>query len=524
MNTFFRAFLVVLFLGITVLYNFGLIDIRFDEMRYLLGTIASQEEASNTLGILAKYELIKRRMVEGEDNISNFELEARIQALTSGDQTKKNASQGRYRVYLVPIRYVVNGVRLLLGKKIINPKEDDKILSILEIGYFWERNRKFHEALKIYEDVLKTGGVEPGIKAAVMVHKAFCVSMLGNYKEASLIYEQVISLYPNTEGGVLSWKLLDFIQSMERSRASLEKQQMSELEKARQFYLVMDFRNAIKNYSLFLGRGGVVVGVPEARYFKGRCHEELGETEEAVTEYREIMRIDKTNEWAKKSNRRMLMIGSFYEQQKSITDEAKRQLDAYQDQKFFDNVQQYAQLVSQSSLRSELMKDSKQAGEQPIRDSLLNAILNIGDLDLSGEKNAAEQQKKLDSIRTVLVEKGTIGRAEMKALERWQAVTQNPYRRPSVLKAAIDGYSNELKYIYNKRLRSGVKLSGKMLVEIKIKPNGAVGNAAIVQSNMGDRTFEMSVTERILSWKFQAVPDAVGDLDIKFPFEFYEEE
>lgn len=524
MKTFFRAFFIVLFIGISALYNFGLIDIRFDEIRYLLGKIDSRDEASNTFGIVAKYELIKRRMTEGEDNISNFELEARIQALTSDEQSATKKRTLSYRVYLTPIRYVVNGVRLMLGKKIINPKEDDKIYSVLEIGYFWERNRKYHDALKIYEDVLKTGGVDPSIKAAVMLHKAFCVSMLGNYQESKLIYEQVINLFPNTEGGILAWKLLDFIQSMEHSRETLEKQDLTELEKARQFYLVMDFRNAIKNYSLFLGKSGSSAGAAEARYYKGRCHEELGESDEAVTEYRSIIRIDKTKDWARKANRRLLMIGAFYEQQKNITDEAKRQLEAYQDQKFFDNVQQYAQLVSQSSLRSELMKESKQSEAQPIRDSLLNAILNIGDLDLSGEKSAVAQQKKLDSIRTSLIEKGAIGQAEMKALEHWQTVTQNPFRRPSVLKTAIDGYSSELKYIYNKRLRSGVKLSGKMLVEIKIKPSGMVGNAAIVQSDLGDQVFEKSVTDRILSWKFQAVPDTVGDLDIKFPFEFFEEE
>lgn len=524
MNTFFKAFFFVLFLGVIVLYNFGLIDIRFEEIRYLLGKIDSQAEASNTFGIVAKYELIKNRMIEGEDNISNFELEARIQALTSGDPSAERKKILNYRIYLTPIRYVVNGIRLILGKKIINPKEDDKIYSVLEIGYFWERNRKYHDALKIYEDVLKTGGIDPSIKAAVMLHKAFCVSMLGNYRESKLIYEQVINLYPNTEGGVLAWKLLDFIQSMERSRKSLEKQDMTELEKARQFYLVMDFRNAIKNYSLFLGKSGSSAGTAEARYYKGRCHEELGESEEAVNEYRSIIRIDKTKKWAKKANRRMLMIGSFYEQQKNIADEAKRQLDAYQDQKFFDNVQQYAQLVSQSSLRSELMKESKQSEAQPIRDSLLNAILNIGELDLSGEKSAAAQQKKLDSIRTSLIEQGAIGKAEMKAIERWKTVTMNPYRRPGVLKTAIDGYSSELKYIYNKRLRSGVKLSGKMLVEIKIKPSGMVGNATVVRSDLGDQVFEKSVIDRILSWKFQTIPDSVGDLDIKYPFEFYEEE
>jgi TonB family protein len=524
MKTFFRLFAIALLVGATVLYNMGLIDIRFEEIRYLLGSIASQEETSNTFGIVAKYELIKRRMTQGEDNASNYELEARIQALTSSETNVQKKSDWNLRFYKAPIRFVVNATRLLLGKNIINPREDDKIINVLEIGYFWERNRKFNEAIKIYDDVMKTPGINQDMKAAVLVHKAFCVSMLGNYNDAKSIYEQVISLYPNTEAGVLSWKLLDFIQSMESGRVALEQKTLTEFEKAKQFYLLMDFRNAIKNYSLFLGNKPSPDMVGEARFYKGRAHEELGESEEAIAEYREVIRVDKTKVWGKQANRRLLMIGQFYDQKKNIADEAKRQLEAYQDQVFLNNIQQYSKLVTQNSLRNELMKDGKQEPAQAIKDSMLNSVLNIGNLDLTGEKTAAAQQQKLDSIRTALIEKGAMSQSDMEQLKHWQNITRNPYRRPAVLKSTIDGYSNELKYLYNKRLRSGVKLYGKLLVEIKIKPSGSVGNVAILQSDMGDQQFEQSVIQRILTWKFKPVADTVGELSIKYPFEFAEEE
>jgi TonB family protein len=347
---------------------------------------------------------------------------------------------------------------------------------------------------------------------------------MGNYKESKAIYEQVISVYPNTEAGILSWKLLDFIETMEGNREALEKQRLSEMEKARQFYLVMDFRNAIKNYSIFLGHSPAPELACEARFYKGRAHEELGETEDAIAEYRWVMNNDKKQEWARQASRRMLMIGQFYEQQKSITDEAKRQLTKYQDQIFLNNVQQYSKLISTSSLRSELTKDAKQASENSVKDSLLNAILNIGNLDLTGEKGAAAQQQKLDSIRNVLIDNGSISQAEVKELQRWQTVTQNPFRRPGVLKSTIDGYSNELKYIYNKRLRAGDKLSGKLLVEITILANGAVAKAEVQESDIGDVSFEKAVSDRILTWKFHAVQTSVGELKIKYPFEFTEEQ
>lgn len=525
MKTFFRVSAILLILSATVLYNFGLIDIRFEEIRYLLGSIASQEETSNTFGIVAKYELIKRRMTEGEDNASNYELEAKIQALTSQVNQKQKENTWNMRFYKAPIRFVVNSTRIFLGKKIISPKEDDKIINVLEIGYFWERNRKYNEAIKIYDDVIKTPGINPDMNAAVLVHKAFCVSMLGNYKESKSIYEIVISQFPNTEGGVLSWKLLDFIQNMESGREALEQKTLSEFEKARQFYLLMDFRNSIKNFSIFLNSKPAPEMVSEAHFFKGRAHEELGEGEEAIAEYREVIQSDKTKKWGKQANRRLLMLGQFYDQKKNIADEAKRQLEAYQDQVFLGNIQQYSKLVTHSSLRSELANDGKQEPvAKEIKDSLLNSVLNIGNLDLTGEKTAAVQQQRLDSIRTELIEKGAMSQADMTELKHWKNVTANPYRRPGVLKGAIDGYQNELKYIYNKRLRSGIKLYGKMLVEIKIKADGSVGNVAIMQSNMGDQQFEQSVTERILTWKFQPVPDTIGDLSIKYPFEFTEDE
>ena len=36
---------------------------------------------SNTFGIVAKYELIKHRIAYGEENVTSYELEAKIQAL-----------------------------------------------------------------------------------------------------------------------------------------------------------------------------------------------------------------------------------------------------------------------------------------------------------------------------------------------------------------------------------------------------------------------------------------------------------
>ncbi len=525
MKTVLKILLILSLLAITIVFNIGLIDIRMQEMSYLIDKRAVAQDITMSLGIVVKYELIKKRMLFGEQNDNNYELEAKIQALTSGDQFKKQKSVWEKRIYRAPVRLVLNAIRISLGKPIIQIKEEDKLLDVLEYGYFWERNRKYQDAIKVYDGVLQKSDIEPDLHSAVMIHKAFCHSMLGEYETAKNIYERIISMYATTDAGILSWKLLDFIESMEKQRSSLEKKSLSDFEKAKQFYLVMDYRNSVKYYSKFLQENSSSPVKSEALFFKGRSHEELGEGEEAMFAYQRVIRDDKTRQWAKQANRRMLMIGEFYDQKKQISDEAKRQLAAYKDQGFINSIQQYADMVSVSSLRGELTKDNRKGGDGNLagNDSLLNIINMVGNLDLTGEK-AAKKREEMDAILPQLLAKGRLSVAEFKELQRRRALEDNPFRKPSVLKSIIEENTSQLKFMYNRRLREGIRLSGKMVVEIGIKPDGAVRKVNIVRSNMGDKVFEESVVNQIGQWQFKAVPDSLGDMTVHYPIEFTQEE
>lgn len=523
MAIFFRSFLVLLFFSTAVLFNVGLIDIRFEEIDYLLGNAALDQDASNALGIIAKYELIKRRMEFGEEDTENYELEARVQALISGDHFAKNEEMQKKK-YLVPVRFLLNSIRFTLGKEIINPQEENKIIKVLEIGYFWERNRKYLEAIKIYDEVLGMPELGPDLRSVVLMHKAFCHSMMSEYKKAMDVYEGIINTYPSTEAGIISWKLLDFLVSIEKKRAKVEKTDLSNFERAKQYYLLMDYRNSIKYFSIFLQDKKKGQGIVEARYFKGRSHEELGESDEAVDEYRFTIRIDKKKKWAREANRRMLMLGEFYDYQKKMSNEAKKQLAAYQDDSFMNKLNKYKGMISESSIRDEIIKDrpgklAKRDGDKDI----MNLIDSIGEIDFSGKKDRKKQEQEMEKFRQGLIAKGFKTNEERRMFERKKILTTNVYRRPSYLKKTIDGNTKQLQYIYNRRLRRGIQLSGKMLVEIHISSNGSVGGANIIKSSMGDTKFEKMILAKINTWKFNPVPDSLGTLKIRYPFEFYEE-
>lgn len=522
-----RIFLVILLVAFSALFNYGLIDIRLEEIDYLLDKITVDKEAAATFGIVAKYELIRRRMLHGEKDMKNFEMEARVAALTSGDPLKDSARKSMAAaVYRIPVRGLLNGIRFCLGKELINPEEENKILEVLEIGYFWERNRKYAEAIKIYGDVLAMPGVSPEIRSAVMAHKAFCHSMMSEYDVATQIYEHVINTYPETQAGIVSWKLLDFIESMQKERTSLEGKRLSEFDKAKQFYTYMDYRGAIKFFSLYLERNPRGRRKWEARYYKGRCHEELGETETAIGEYNEVIRNDASREWARQANRRMIMLGEFYEQRRQMAREARKQLEEFQDVGFMNTVEKYSALMEETSLREELLGDgsgtSPTAGRVP-DDSLMSLINKIGDLDLTGESEK-RRRRELDRMRRELIDKGELSRAEMRELERLQTLKSNPRRRPLAIKKVIDEQSSQLRYIYNKRLRKGETLSGRMEMQIRIRADGSVGEARVLRSDLGDSRFENAIAKRVMTWRFKPVPDSLGDLTVNYPFEFTRKE
>lgn len=527
MKTLIQLFGILVFLAFTLFFNIGLVDIRFKEVNYLLDKVAFDSDASNALGIVAKYELIKRRMELGEENTGTYEIEAKVQALLSRSQYENEREDAGERKYLqLPIRILLNAIRFTLGKEIVNPMGENEIFKVLEIAYFWERNRKYAEAIKIYDNVMKMPDVGPVIWSAVLIHKAFCYSMMSDYKKAVEIYELVISRYPNTEAGVLSWKLLDFIQSIQKKVDQVKEYTTGDFDRAKEYYLYMDYRNAIKYLSIFLQQNKDAPEVAQARYFKGRSHEEIGETEEAVMEYRNTIANDKTKRWAREANRRMVMLGEFYDYRSKMSQEAEKQLKAYQDESFMSTMNKFKSIMPEpTKANKELLAKIRQSGgaNQPTDANALELLNAIGAIDLTGANDLKQQAEKGEAQpRPQPIANTVAAQAAARELEHEKMLSENPFRRPSYIKTVIDENVNQLKYIYNRELRRGSKLSGKILVEIEIRANGVIQRSTIIKSSMGDKNFENEIVSKINTWQFRPVPDSLGTMKIRYPFEFYE--
>lgn len=79
---------------------------------------------------------------------------------------------------------------------------------------------------------------------------------------------------------------------------------------------------------------------------------------------------------------------------------------------------------------------------------------------------------------------------------------------------------DQIRYIFNKHLRTDPLLAGTVEVEMLIQPSGRVTDVAILSSTMYNQAFEMELTRAIATWRFGSVDENEGPLVLQFPFNF----
>jgi tetratricopeptide (TPR) repeat protein len=354
----FKIVLVALIIAVPLLFNRDLIDVRMSELDYLLGKAAKLTNIPNATNILGRYELIKRRIETGERNIDNYEFEARIQVLAQEDQKLNLDHVQKARLYVLPVKPMLRALRLAMGKQLIDPQDEHTALSALELGYLLERNRKYTKAIEKYDQVLTMQGLSPEIESTVLLHKAFCNSMLNDYEGTKQILRRIIHDYPETEASIISWKLLSFLTSIEGRRREVEVSGRSDFDLGKEYYLLVDYRKAIEHLSAFLEENETDTRVPEARYYRGRSHEELGEIDEALDDYIDVILFEESTLWAKEANRRRLMLGEFYDEGEEVSGKARAQASEYQDDSFLDMVEHYSEMRAEATVSDVAIKEA----------------------------------------------------------------------------------------------------------------------------------------------------------------------
>ena len=88
-----------------------------------------------------------------------------------------------------------------------------------------------------------------------------------------------------------------------------------------------------------------------------------------------------------------------------------------------------------------------------------------------------------------------------------------------VIAKIIRQHQNEIKYCYESELNKNPSLAGKVAVAFTIDPTGAVADASVTETTLGNSTAENCMLSRIRRWKFPE-PKGGGVVAVTYPWLF----
>ena len=332
-----RSVVVAILLLLVFFFNRDILDIRLTELDYRLSE-AARDDQTSAAELLGRYELIRRRIRNGEGDLDAYRLEARLASVredsmvSQGERLKDAGSSAGY--------LVLSGLRWALGKPRIVVTLEEETLSAVEEGYLLERGRKWEEAIAVYRRALEDPTLSDDVGATVRLHLAFSLSMIDEDLAARDVLASVSRQFPGTEFDIAARRLIAYLDSILSDEPT---EWLDTVEQGRVAYLYMQYDEAISLLDNYLDRKGPRPAEAQARYFKGRAHEELGEFPEAIQEYGRVSFLD-DEEWALQANRRMVMVGEFYADDQELARNARESLTSVEDARFLSTVDAYGEL------------------------------------------------------------------------------------------------------------------------------------------------------------------------------------
>lgn len=392
----FIGFMLLMLLLFSFLFNKSIIDIRLSEIDYHLNKVALEDQSAKNFNIISRYELIKRRMETGENNAENYTEEGRIQVVLATDTIPQLRAIPRQMHWWHPVRITLAGMRFFLGKEQVGTRRVEQAVEELERAYLYERKRQYEKALLLYDEILAKPVLTPKLHASVLMHKAFCLSLLSNYDESAKAYQEVVDRFGETPEGTLSLRLLDFLNEIQEQKKSVKVSSQNRHEVGKQLYTYMDYKGAIKELDTYL-KSAKPKQKRSAHFYKGRAHEELGEFTRAVGEYQSVLKLNGSDDWAQRANRRLVMLGNFYEQKSQSITKARKALVKQGDTAFVKEVEALSNIVEET--RKE--RKAKALALQPASMQKPDSSVQYDSLRITDSLATVDSLNRLDSLAKV---------------------------------------------------------------------------------------------------------------------------
>jgi TonB family protein len=496
--------------------NEAIIQYRMNEYNRAMETLSQTYNSSHALNMLARFELIKQRAAQPEEDETALEL--KMQSLASGklltEETKPEGIKSKV------IGAAIGTVGWILGKKRAKAGVPNVVQRDLEAAYYFERSRKYDKAIEIYSKGLAGPNLSPEVAATLMLHRGFCASLTGEYRKAKEDFAKTASLVPESEEAQVANKLKELTQGLEDQVRLARESKQAPFQAGRQLFLLANYAEAAKSLQKVISSSTADSAEKlQSRYLYARSQEELGQDSDAVLTYRTVIQAAPNSDEAKKANRRLYVLGKFYSNDEDLAKSAMKKMEKYQDFKFINSLKSLD--VPRPAETRKTANPTEEVATSPVSAAMEKLDkLDVG--DLKGEESDKEKKAKAEKAEKADAEKlAATLKKDVQAKRTALKIQADPLRQEAIF-GTIESNQGELEFLYQKFMRKGVVFEGNLTIRIVIDPKGTVKDARIVseKSTIDNAQFGTEILQNVRKWRFREDPNATGDIPVSFPMRF----
>ncbi|AOP35345.1 hypothetical protein A0128_16755 [Leptospira tipperaryensis] len=288
------GFLLILPLGFIVL------ETKLFELRIIL-------ERRKILNFSFSSEILRSKFEGIISNKENIKAEMKLNHLQSSMINNSQDAVSLEPSFLHETGAVlINSVRSLSLKAGINLHLNSSKIRLLEHAFALERNQFYKEAYRTYEESFDQFGKESEEGGFIQLHQGFCLAVQGEFDTALKPLYEVKANHPGTLLSSDAEILISLILKAKQSEKEIESTEDDPEKRARAYFAKGNYAKALEE----IARANI--DSPEMNYIKGYSLEKTGHQPEAIKEYASLAFSDKNKEIAIKANRRLLMLGYYY--------------------------------------------------------------------------------------------------------------------------------------------------------------------------------------------------------------------
>lgn len=293
--------LFIAILGFLLIVVFGLIvlDTKLYELKVTLEKRKLFNFSFSSEILRSKFESIlsNRENIRAEMNLNNLQS-----SLIESNQLEK-FSVGILQNFG---SVLINSVRFVTGKPPIDFEISSTKIRLLEHAFTLERNQAFKEAYQAYGESLKTFAKGTDESGFILLHQGFCLAVQGEFDHALKDLESVLENNPGSVFANDAEILIAIVQKSKQSAKEIEENFDSPESRARAYFAKGNYPKVLEEFAKS------EMTSAEMKYIQAYSFEKTGNQNVAITEYAKLAFSNTDKEIAIKANRRLMMLGHYY--------------------------------------------------------------------------------------------------------------------------------------------------------------------------------------------------------------------